>query len=312
MLKDGRKDFGDIAKECGVSRKTIWKHYNRLEKTGIIVGSTIRLNHRSYGYSEIVDMFVTTESPQVEQKMSEVKRNSRFHHFINYLPKNKWIVKLKLRNLSELDQIKERVRQAMSALDIKTEVWTDLKNIPENLSFGLPNEKKAIDETTYAVTTESTFKPQKIDEIDMQITEKLLENGRASFRKIAQEIGTSTDTVSRRYRRLKKNGALTVTIQVNLSKLGYHAMFDIRIAYSSRTNSFEMLKNLVSIPDLVSLVKTSGDYDIHAIAFVRNLKHLLSIQDKMLGNPGITKFELTINDKFIDRYPIPCQFMSTF
>ena len=146
----------------------------------------------------------------------------------------------------------------------------------------------------------------------MQITEKLSENGRASFRKIAQEIGTSTDTVSRRYRRLKKNGVLEATIQVNLSKLGYHAMFDIRIAYSSRTNSFEMLKNLVSIPDIVSLVKTSGDYDTHAIAFVRDLEHLLSIQNRILGNPGITKIELTISDRFINRYPIPCQFMSTF
>jgi DNA-binding Lrp family transcriptional regulator len=257
-------------------------------------------------------MFVTTESQQIEQKMSEVQKNPRFHEFIHYLPKNKWIVKLKLRNLSELDPLKEQVRQAMSAMDIKTEVWTDLKNIPENLSLGLFNEMKTMDETLDAVTTESTYKPQKIDEIDMQITKKLSENGRASFRKIAQEIGIATDTVSRRYRRLKRNGALTVTIQVNLSKLGYHAMFDIRIAYSSRTNSFEMLKNLVSTPDLVSLMKTNGDYDIHAIAFVRDLKHLLSIQDKMLGNPGITKFELTINDKFINRYPIPCQFMSTF
>ena len=60
----------------------------------------------------------------------------------------------------------------------------------------------------------------------MQIVEKLTKNGRLPFSKIAQEIGASTDTVARRYEKLRKNNFIKVSIQINPLELGYQAILD--------------------------------------------------------------------------------------
>ena len=63
-----------------------------------------------------------------------------------------------------------------------------------------------------------------LDQIDQKIADKLSENGRVPMETLGREIGISSDTVKRRYEKLKKNGALKVTIQVNPNKIGYQAM----------------------------------------------------------------------------------------
>ncbi|HLN89742.1 MAG TPA: Lrp/AsnC family transcriptional regulator, partial [Candidatus Binatia bacterium] len=51
LLKDGRKSFTTIAKECNTSKDVIWNHYRELKKAGIIVGATIQFNYQKFGYS---------------------------------------------------------------------------------------------------------------------------------------------------------------------------------------------------------------------------------------------------------------------
>ncbi|PVX26629.1 MAG: hypothetical protein CW691_00860 [Candidatus Bathyarchaeum sp.] len=43
-----------------------------------------------------------------------------------------------------------------------------------------------------------------MDRLDFELIGKLIKNSRASFRKIAKELNVSTDTVMRRYKKLKK------------------------------------------------------------------------------------------------------------
>jgi DNA-binding Lrp family transcriptional regulator len=312
LLRDGRKDFGDIAKECGVPRKTIWNHYNKLRKTGVIVGATTQYNYKLYGYSEFAEVVAISEAENIEEKVENIRRTENLYGLFRFIPKNKWLGGFRLRSLNELEQLKEEIRRALSASVIKTYIWTDVKNIPENLSFGLSNGTTLTDEPNALAIKENNCVRQEIDEIDRQITEKLAKNGRESFTKIAEEIGVSTDTVTRRYERLKRTGALKTVIQFSPSKVGYQAVLDARIAYSSRTNSHEMVQSLVSIPDLVCLCRLSGDFDIHIWALIRDFKHFFSIQESIVGNPGVTKFDAVLTDMFAEKYPTPWQFTSTF
>ncbi len=63
----------------------------------------------------------------------------------------------------------------------------------------------------------------KIDRIDTEIIEKLAVNGRTTFKEIATELKVSTDTISKRYAKLKQNGDLKVVIQIDPTKIGYSA-----------------------------------------------------------------------------------------
>lgn len=315
MLKDARKDFGDIAKECGLPRKTIWNHFYKMKEKGIIVGATIQYNYKNFGYAHVAEIIATTNPEITERKTEEIekiiRRNSDIRYLAPLIPKNKWFAGITLKHLEELDRFREEIRQALSAINMKTYIWTDIKNIPENLSLGLTDKIAVVDEK-YATKTNNSSKTQKVDKIDFQISMKLAKNGRESFRKIAEEIGISTDTVARRYDRLKRNGVLKTVIQINPSKLGYTAMFDARIAYSSQTNLYEMLKQLTSIPDVICLCGMSGDYDIHQWTLIRDIRHFLSIQEMIVGNPGVTKVDWQLSDVFINSWPTPWQFTSTF
>ncbi len=66
-----------------------------------------------------------------------------------------------------------------------------------------------------------------------QIVGKLAVEGRASFSKIAREMELSTDTVVKRYHKLKEKGAMKVSIQINPNKIGYTSILDFNIAFTT-------------------------------------------------------------------------------
>ena len=66
-----------------------------------------------------------------------------------------------------------------------------------------------------------------MDKLDFEIIRRLIDNSRTPFSKISSELGVSTDTIIRRYNRLKETGAIKPTINVNIFKIGY----DVRVWY---------------------------------------------------------------------------------
>lgn len=311
MLKDGRRNFTDIAEECGVSKNTIWKRYREMEKAGIIVGATVQMDYRSFGYNAVASLLVNVESQQVNQVTEHIQRIPNIYAAYRVNARYNIRVVAKLKSLDELERVKEAIRRQKSVVDLKTYIWTNVRNTPENLAIG-PFQKATnkIDETYSLATTGIQKTASKIDEIDMQIVEKLAMNGRASFRKIAEEIGTSTDTVIKRYQKLKGNGIMKVCIQIDPAKIGYHAILDFSIAFV-QSNSSVMAENLAKIPDVVFVIKTSGDYDIYMTAMARDIQQLLAIHEEIAKIPGITRLETDIG-RTIGIWPTPRQYISTF
>jgi Lrp/AsnC family transcriptional regulator for asnA, asnC and gidA len=50
LQKDARTSFADVARDCGVSTDTISKRFRKMKKAGIVRGTTILLNPKSFGY----------------------------------------------------------------------------------------------------------------------------------------------------------------------------------------------------------------------------------------------------------------------
>src|SRR5713226_4187808 len=63
-----------------------------------------------------------------------------------------------------------------------------------------------------------------IDDLDRQLIEALQQNGRESFRQIAENIGVAEGTIRARYRKLIAANALQVTAITNPLVLGFEAM----------------------------------------------------------------------------------------
>ena len=263
LLKDGRKDFSKIAEECGITRNAVWKHYNLMKKAGIIVGATSQLNYEYLGYKAIAMMIVATKSQETDQIREHLQKIPNVIGAFPHPIKSNLIIFVPLRNLSELSPLKTLIEIESSAEDIRTYIWTGIKHIPENLSFGLPAKTVEAYKKKPQPTIDSKDTKRKIDETDLQIINQLMKNGRKSFRKIAKEIGVTPDTVARRYRKLKRNDTIKVRIQIKPSKIGYCATLECNLAFKSQSDSLRAVDILAKLPDVFCMATMSGDYDLH-------------------------------------------------
>jgi Lrp/AsnC family transcriptional regulator for asnA, asnC and gidA len=214
--------------------------------------------------------------------------------------------------LDELDNLKEKIRREASALDLNTCVMTGTRFMPENLSIGSAQKSTGkIDEPN--VRSRGSIKKAaiKIDEIDEQILEKLAENGRVPFSKISEEIGVTTDTVIRRYRKLKENSIIKVSIQIDPTKLGYYAMISILVAFASGESAAAIVETVSKIPDVTNILTIAGDYDMHIFALVKDVKQMLALLNEIERARGMLRIETSI-ERLGQKYPAPRVPISTF
>jgi len=142
-----------------------------------------------------------------------------------------------------------------------------------------------------------------MDEIDKAIIEKLTEDARTSFRKIAEELGISPDTVINRYAALQKEGVIRgSTIVINPKKIGYHAMASFMIDTSpthilanetTPPDSSLILDKVIAMPNIIVATKTVGDHDLLAIGVARDFEHLTTVRNDIAKVPGVRDVQVT-------------------
>jgi DNA-binding Lrp family transcriptional regulator len=312
LLEDGRKTFTDVAKECGVSASMIWKRYRELKKVGIIVGATIHLDYASLGYNAVGTIQFRVAPERADQIVENIQRIPNIHSVWRSGKSSEISVVPTLKTLDELDRVKEKIKRLPSASEVRTTIWTGIKNIPENLDLiSLQKTAIKIDQANTQAIGSIRKKANKIDQTDRRIIEKLALNGRVPFRKIAEELKISTDTVVRRYKKLAQNGTIRVIIQIDLTKLGYRGAVFFKIAFVPQESMSPMVEILAKIPDVTLIIRTSGDYDLFVVAMVRDIEHLISIQNEILSISDVTKVEISVQ-RPRPIMPSRCEYISTF
>lgn len=311
LLKDGRTSYCEIAKQCGVSKNKVWKRCRAMEKKGIITGATVQINFAHFGYDALATLLISVEAQQIDKAMEFIGKITEIRAYQQYNSVYNVRAFTTLRDLNELDHIKYVIKQKLPTMSLKTYIWTGVRNIPENLNLtGTLTVESNQQNSEQAILT-----PDEriiIDESDKQIMEKLTLDGRASFTKIAKEVGLSIDTVIKRYHELNEKGSMKVSIQINPNKIGYTSILDFNIAFMSHDGlSNQVVESLAKIPDVIVITKTSGDYDLQLSAMIRDTAQSFAIQDQIAKTCGITKIEASAR-KIPDRWPTPQQYITTF
>ena len=287
-----------------------------MEQEGIIKGATIHINYKGFGCKAVADMLITVDPLQEDQLIDSIRKSPGIYSAYSKGPKGNIGVVTALKTLQQLDAVKNAIRQNFLVSEIKTSIWTDVREMHENLILSHEKMTNSREEINSQSKTEKTpiFSNTKIviDEIDEKIAEKLSENGREPIGTIAKEIGTATDTIVKRYHKLKKNGAIKVSIQINPNKIGYNSILDFSIAFTSSGNlSNTVIESLAKIPDVIIITKTSGDYDLQLTAMVKDTQQAFAIQDEIAKVSGATKMEVSAR-KIPDKWPAPRQHISTY
>ncbi len=307
LLNDGRRNFTSIAAQCHVSKDVIWTHYKELKKAGIIVGATIQFNFQKLGYSGLALILLNTESQNADEVLNRISKIPDIGTCRYYNSKYNIAAIYRLHSLSDLDRVKQIINKQTKINEFETQIWTDVRNIPENI-FADPSGTQNVENYFKEKVKKTSL---KIDEIDRQIIDILTENGRLSFRKIAQQFGTTTGTIARRYERLRENNFIKVSIQINPLELGFQSILEISVALTDQSVIDEIVNKLSKTPGVTYLVKISGNYDLEVVALVKDCKNMIDISNQIAEIPNIKRTESRLR-QIPAAWPGPRQYISTF
>jgi len=134
----------------------------------------------------------------------------------------------------------------------------------------------------------------KIDEIDINIIRALQKDARTNFVDIAKKCGVSTDTISKRFKKIRRAGvARGTTVLLNPKSFGYDcvASFGIRVEYSHVGEVVEFVERM---PDVVFCTSSMGRHNIFAIAVVKNVGKLSQLKESIKGHPMVREIATSI------------------
>ena len=312
LCKNGRRKFVEISDSLNISKKTVWNHYKLLKQKGIIVGSTIQLNYRKVGFDQIINIYANVKHEKLDQYLKQLLEMPNIYSVFPRCPKyNIGIIAL-LKNITELDNLRYRLRQEIEVQDMIMFNWLDVKNFVENLNFN-PNLEKNSNEHVSNNNLKHNRESQKpvLDKKDKSIIEKLGVNSRISFRSLSKELEISQDTVTKRYNKLVEKQIIKSVIQINPKKLGYNGFPHFHLSFSSKVKIKQVIDYISSIPDIIHIIVTSGEYDLVVYAFVKNIEHFLEIKGKIENIDELAKMQTNLYG-VLNIWPTPKQYISTF
>lgn len=117
-----------------------------------------------------------------------------------------------------------------------------------------------------------------VDTIDLQILRLLALDSRASQRALARALGMSAPAIGERIARLERLGVIrNYTITVDWARLGYSMEVFLDILAVTGADIGELIRELIALPEVVSVDSVSGAFDLTARLRVRDHQHLSRI-----------------------------------
>jgi DNA-binding Lrp family transcriptional regulator len=238
------------------------------------------------GYKAMAAIALDVEIPKLSQVTEKLVENPNISYLSTTFGKFDVILFAEYRDYETLYKlVREEIPSIPGIKTIETIIISDMKK-----RYQGPPDSKTI-----------SNKPYLVDEIDEEIIQELKIDGRASFTEIANKIGISSATVSRRVANLVKKGIIEITVVANPTKLGHHvvAFLGLQVMPGKINDVFSKLADYPHFPLLMTLM---NGYNILAVASVPDLDELLKfITDQIALIEGVSNIETLIRAEFKKR-----------
>ena len=113
-----------------------------------------------------------------------------------------------------------------------------------------------------------------LSELDLRIINLLVDNGKLSYRKLAQRLGVSTATIMHHVAVLEKAGVVKkYSAMLDYEKMGYDVsvIIDVRV---SKGRLFEVEKKIATHPNVQAVFDVTGAFDTLILASFKTRKEL--------------------------------------
>jgi Lrp/AsnC family transcriptional regulator for asnA, asnC and gidA len=130
----------------------------------------------------------------------------------------------------------------------------------------------------------------KLDKLNLQIL-KHLQDGRKSFRSIADELSVAENTVRSRINRMMDEGVMDITARADIQNLDGHTLVFIGIKLSE-FNLFEKSKEIEKLRGVVSVAVVTGRFDLIMTVLLKEQFGLLEFYSQEMSRvEGVTSVE---------------------
>ncbi len=114
----------------------------------------------------------------------------------------------------------------------------------------------------------------KLDDFDRRIVDALQANGRLSNMDVAEKVGLSHSSCSRRIARLQREGVIVgYRALTDRQKLGLSVRAYCGVVRDAKVGWEELAKKLARIDGIVSVFAISGDVDLMLEIVARDMQH---------------------------------------
>ena len=133
-----------------------------------------------------------------------------------------------------------------------------------------------------------------LDVLDMKIIQHLTDNGKMTYREIAEDAGVSEATIKNRIDRLIESGVIKkFTVMMDYHKLGRAIKSFIGLKVQP-TKIQEIVEHISKHPDVFVLYRTSGDVDLLFEVIFEKMEDLNKFLESELALDGILGTVVTI------------------
>ncbi|MFB5189730.1 Lrp/AsnC family transcriptional regulator [Alicyclobacillus fastidiosus] len=138
-----------------------------------------------------------------------------------------------------------------------------------------------------------------IDEVDLNIIKFLQEDGRMSYREIADQIGVAERTVRLRVAQLRNNDILQIVGVVNPIQVGLKMVAAIQISVAPQQLN-TCIETLQEMPEVRFVALTSGEYHLMVEVVSRSHEELGDfIQNRLNRITGVEKTNVIMELKIL-------------
>jgi Lrp/AsnC family transcriptional regulator for asnA, asnC and gidA len=136
-----------------------------------------------------------------------------------------------------------------------------------------------------------------LDETDLKILSILMKDAKTPYTDIAKELFVSSGTVHVRMKKMEEMGIIRgFNLQLNYHKLGFDVTAFLGI-YLSKSSKYDVVvKAFESIPEIVDVHYTTGNYSMFVKVICRDTDHLRRVlMEKIQKIEDITRTETLIS-----------------
>jgi len=136
----------------------------------------------------------------------------------------------------------------------------------------------------------------KLDEVDHQILDMLIENARTPFTDIAKKLLVSAGTIHVRVKKMEDEGVIKgSTLTVDYDKMNYSFIAYVGIFLENSSYTKKIVDELYRVPEVTVAHLTTGKFAVFCKIRAKDTKHAKNVIFAIDDIPGVLRTETSIS-----------------